>query len=157
MLKGLRTAIYHVGDLDRAKGWYGEVLGKEPYFDEPFYVGFDVGGFELGLQPDEGGAPRSSTGVVAYWGVDDAEAALARLLELGATGRSKRPGRGGGYPARLRSRPVRQRLRHHREPALLARGRVGVTPNYPAPFCYASRVPDDAFREPVGDRCESRQ
>jgi predicted enzyme related to lactoylglutathione lyase len=62
--------------------------GKEPYFDEPFYVGFDVGGFELGLQPDEGGAPRSSTGVVAYWGVDDAEAALARLLELGATGRS---------------------------------------------------------------------
>ena len=88
MLKGLRTAIYHVGDLDRAKGWYGEVLGKEPYFDEPFYVGFDVGGFELGLQPDEAGAPRSSTGVVAYWGVDDAEAALARLLELGATGRS---------------------------------------------------------------------
>jgi predicted enzyme related to lactoylglutathione lyase len=88
MLKGLRTAIYHVGDLDRAKGWYGEVLGKEPYFDEPFYVGFDVGGFELGLQPDEDGAPRSSTGVVVYWGVDDAEAALARLLELGATGRS---------------------------------------------------------------------
>ena len=88
MLEGLRTAIYHVGDLDRAKGWYGEVLGKEPYFDEPFYVGFDVGGFELGLQPDEGGAPRSSTGVVAYWGVDDAEAALGRLLELGATGRS---------------------------------------------------------------------
>jgi predicted enzyme related to lactoylglutathione lyase len=88
MLKGLRTAIYHVGDLDRAKGWYGEVLGKEPYFDEPFYVGFDVGGFELGLQPDEGGAPRSSTGVVAYWGVEDAEAALARLLELGARGRS---------------------------------------------------------------------
>jgi predicted enzyme related to lactoylglutathione lyase len=40
------------------------------------------------LQPDEDGAPRSSTGVVVYWGVDDAEAALARLLELGATGRS---------------------------------------------------------------------
>ena len=63
------------------------MLGKEPYFDEPFYVGFDVGSFELGLQPDEGEAPRSGTGVIAYWGVDDAEAALARLLELGATGR----------------------------------------------------------------------
>jgi predicted enzyme related to lactoylglutathione lyase len=87
VLQGLRTVIYKVGDLERAKGWYGEVLGKEPYFDEPFYVGFDVGGFELGLQPDEGGAPRSATGVVAYWGVDDAEVALARLLELGATGR----------------------------------------------------------------------
>lgn len=87
MLQGLRTAIYHVDDLERAKGWYGEVLGEAPYFDEPFYVGFNVGGFELGLQPDEGGVPRSSTGVTAYWGVDDAEAALARLLELGATGR----------------------------------------------------------------------
>ena len=71
MLQGLRTVIYHVDDLERAKGWYGEVLGKEPYFDEPFYVGFDVGGFELGLQPDEGDAPRSGTGVIAYWGVQD--------------------------------------------------------------------------------------
>jgi predicted enzyme related to lactoylglutathione lyase len=88
VLQGLRTAIYNVDDLERAKGWYGEVLGKEPYFDEPFYVGFDVGGFELGLQPDEGGSTQSSTGVVAYWGVEDAEAALARLLDLGATGRS---------------------------------------------------------------------
>ena len=83
MLHGLRTVIYHVGDIERAKGWYSEVLGKEPYFDEPFYVGFDVGGFELGLQPD-GSTSRSNTGVVAYWGVDDADAALARLLELGA-------------------------------------------------------------------------
>jgi predicted enzyme related to lactoylglutathione lyase len=84
MLHGLRTVIYHVEDLGRAKGWYAEVLGKEPYFDEPFYIGFDVGGFELGLLPDEGGASRSGTGVIAYWGVDDADAALARLLELGA-------------------------------------------------------------------------
>ena len=84
MLHGLRTVIYHVEDLGRAKGWYAEVLGKEPYFDEPFYVGFDVGGFELGLLPDEGGSSRSGTGVIAYWGVDDADAALARLLELGA-------------------------------------------------------------------------
>jgi predicted enzyme related to lactoylglutathione lyase len=88
MFNGLRTVIYHVGDLDRAKEWYGVVLGIRPYFDEPFYVGFDVGGFELGLQPDEPGAPRASTGVVAYWGVDDADAAFGRLLELGATGHS---------------------------------------------------------------------
>ena len=88
MFRGLRTAIYNVGDIDRAKEWYGVVLGIRPYFDEPFYVGFDVGGFELGLQPDEPGGPRASTGVVAYWGVDDADAAFGRLLELGATGHS---------------------------------------------------------------------
>jgi predicted enzyme related to lactoylglutathione lyase len=84
MFLGLRTVIYHVGDLHRAKEWYGAVLGFGPYFDEPFYVGFEVGGFELGLQPDEPGVPRSSTGVTAYWGVEDAAASHARLVELGA-------------------------------------------------------------------------
>jgi predicted enzyme related to lactoylglutathione lyase len=82
---GLRTAIYFVGNLDRAKEWYGLVLGIRPYFDEPFYVGFNVGGFELGLQPDGPNVPCASTGVIAYWGVDDANAAVGRLLELGAT------------------------------------------------------------------------
>jgi predicted enzyme related to lactoylglutathione lyase len=84
MLQGLRTVIYQVDDLAAAKRWYADVLGIQPYFDEPFYVGFNVGGFELGLLPEEGEVSRSDTGVLAYWGVDDADAALARLLELGA-------------------------------------------------------------------------
>lgn len=49
---GLRTTIYPVTDLAKAKAWYSAVLGVKPYFDEPFYVGFNVGGFELGLDPD---------------------------------------------------------------------------------------------------------
>lgn len=81
MILGLRTAIYPVTDLIAAKAWYTDVLGKPPYFDEPFYVGFSVGGFELGLIPD--GTPGTS-GVQAYWGVDDAQAELKRLIELGA-------------------------------------------------------------------------
>lgn len=84
MLHGLRTAIYAVDDVEKAKEWYTEVLGVGPYFDELFYVGFDGGGFELGLQPDESDAPRSGAGVAVYWGVDDAKAAVERLLELGA-------------------------------------------------------------------------
>lgn len=81
---GLRTAIYPVEDLETAKSWYGAALGIPPYFDEPFYVGFSVGGFELGLQPAEGDLRPDSGGVIAYWGVPDADAARARLLELGA-------------------------------------------------------------------------
>lgn len=97
MILGLRTTIYRVGDMDRAKDWYGAVLGKGPYFDEPFYVGFDVGGFELGLQPPEAGYPASGgEGVVAYWGVEDADDAHARLLELGATERGGVQDVGGG-------------------------------------------------------------
>lgn len=49
---GLRTSIYHVTDISKAKEWYSAVLEIEPYFNEPFYVGFNVGGFELGLDPD---------------------------------------------------------------------------------------------------------
>ena len=81
---GLRTAIYHVGDLDEAKAWYGKVLETAPYFDEPFYVGFNIGGFELGLQPDLLVLRPGAGGAVAYWGVQDAGAAFQRLLELGA-------------------------------------------------------------------------
>ncbi|MGI9182211.1 MAG: VOC family protein [Longimicrobiaceae bacterium] len=84
MFKGLRTVIYQVDDLGRAKSWYATALGFEPYFDEPFYVGFNVGGFELGLLPADSGAHRGQGGVFAYWGVEDADAALRRLLELGA-------------------------------------------------------------------------
>jgi catechol 2,3-dioxygenase-like lactoylglutathione lyase family enzyme len=80
MILGLRTAVYPVSDLARGKAWYRGVLGCEPYFDEPFYVGFSVGGFELGLIPD--GEPGAA-GVRALWGVADAAAEMARLLALG--------------------------------------------------------------------------
>lgn len=80
MIQGLRTAVYPAPDLAAGKAWYSAVLGQQPYFDEPFYVGFSVGGFELGLVPD--GTP-GQTGSQVFWGVADATAELARLLALG--------------------------------------------------------------------------
>ena len=88
MIQGLRTAIYHAPDLARARDWYTTVLGFAPYFDQPFYVGFNVGGFELGLDPDPAGAPGGNAGAVVYWGVADAAEAWKRLLDLGATRRT---------------------------------------------------------------------
>lgn len=82
MLLGLRSAIYPVADLSRAKLWYEQVAGTKPYFDQPFYVGFNVGGFELGLVPD--GTPGVG-GPQPLWGVANAEAGFQRLLALGAT------------------------------------------------------------------------
>lgn len=82
MIKGLRTVTYPVGDLNRAKTWFAEVFACQPYFDEPFYVGFAVGGFELGLVPD--GTPGTG-GAVVFWGVDDIGAEVARIVALGAT------------------------------------------------------------------------
>ena len=88
MFQGLRTVIYHVSDLDQARAWYSSVLGIEPYFDQPFYVGFNVGGYELGLDPNMTGITSGIGGVGAYWGVSDCEAAFNRLLELGASAHS---------------------------------------------------------------------
>jgi len=84
---GLRTAIYHAPDLAKAKAWYSKILGIEPYFDQPFYVGFNIGGYELGLDPDPSAAAGPG-GVAVYWGVADANAALKHLLSLGATQRT---------------------------------------------------------------------
>ena len=80
MILGLRTAKYAAKDLAGAKAWYTMVLGFGPYFDEPFYVGFEVGGYELGIVPD--GEPGGSG--IAYWGVTNAAQAHERLLSLGA-------------------------------------------------------------------------
>ena len=96
MFLGLRTAIYHVDDINKGREWYSAMLGFGPYFDEPFYVGFNVGGYELGLQPSEGQSGTKAEGAVAYWGVEDAEAALQRVLELGATKNEDVQDVGGG-------------------------------------------------------------
>lgn len=93
---GLRTVIYKVADLDRAKSWYRKALGIDPYFDEPYYVGFNVGGYELGLDPDTSSGKPGPGGVVAYWGVENAEKALARLQEAGAKVHSGLQDVGGG-------------------------------------------------------------
>src|SRR2546430_17654639 len=83
MIQGLRTAIYPTPDLARGKQWYRQVLGRDPYFDEPFYVGFSAGGFELGLFPD---GEAGVAGGQVFWAFPDAEAELARLPALGAAG-----------------------------------------------------------------------
>ena len=83
-LHTLRSCIYQVDDLVRAKEFYREALGKEPYFDEPYYVGFDVDGTELGLDPDVSKRPPGAGGTVAYWRVADINLAWQHLTAIGA-------------------------------------------------------------------------
>lgn len=79
---GLRTAIYKVSDIEAAKAWYTKAFQVEPYFDEPYYVGFSVGGYELGLQAEE---VSKGENVSVFWGVEDIAAEYKRFLECGAT------------------------------------------------------------------------
>lgn len=96
MLLGLRTVIYAAPNLTQTKEWYAKALGIEPYFDQPFYVGFSVGGYELGLMPDAKPADIIHTDTLTYWGVNDIEPVMAHWLNLGASTHSAIQDVGGG-------------------------------------------------------------
>ncbi len=81
--QGLRTLILKVPDLTKAKAWYSAALGVLPYFDEPFYVGFNVGGFEIGLDPDMSDV-TPGTNIETYLGVANINQAYKSLIEKGA-------------------------------------------------------------------------
>ena len=84
MIQGLATAIYRVTDIDRAKAWYAHAFQQAPYFDQPFYVGFNIGGYELGLDPDPSGGKTGPGGSVAYWRVPAIDDALRHFVSAGA-------------------------------------------------------------------------
>jgi predicted enzyme related to lactoylglutathione lyase len=84
MIAGLATVIYRVTDLDRAKAWYSSAFQQAPYFDQPFYVGFSIGGYELGLDPDPSGGKTGPGGSVAYWRVTSIDSAVAQFVASGA-------------------------------------------------------------------------
>ena len=84
MVHGLATVIYHVDDLTLAKAWYSKAFAATPYFDQPFYVGFNIAGYELGLDPDRTVAPSGRGGAVAYWRVAEIQPAIDHFVRAGA-------------------------------------------------------------------------
>jgi predicted enzyme related to lactoylglutathione lyase len=91
---GIKTCIYPVKDLARAKTLYSKLLGVGPYADEAYYVGFRVGDQEIGLDPN--GHNQGMTGPVGYWHVDDIEESLQSLLDAGAQVHQEIKDVGGG-------------------------------------------------------------
>lgn len=77
----IRSLVIPVSDLAAAKAVYGALLGA-PHTDEAYYVGYNVNGFEIGLNPAGGGG-----GPVTYADVDDLDATREALLAAGATER----------------------------------------------------------------------
>ncbi|HEX8004902.1 MAG TPA: VOC family protein [Trebonia sp.] len=108
MLRGLATITFHADDLAAAVDWYVELLGIEPYFRRPgpdgrsAYVAFRIGDHqqELGLL-DRRFSPHSQLsgpgGAVAFWHVDNLDAAIERLLAMGAKEYEPKTDRGEGF------------------------------------------------------------
>ncbi len=79
MNQGVTTVIYPVKDITQAKALYKALLGVEPYADEAYYVGFKVGGQDIGLDPN-----GHKAGMTAYYQVSDIKKSLQSLLDTGA-------------------------------------------------------------------------
>lgn len=80
-LLGLRTLIYPSNDLAADIEWWTKQLGYGPYFNEPFYAGFEVAGYELGLDPNA----DMTEGPRTYFGAENVETAVDELLNNGCT------------------------------------------------------------------------
>lgn len=94
MKQGMQLFVYPVRDIARAKALYRELLGVEPYADQPYYVGFRTGDQEIGLDPN--GHASGLTGPVGYVEVDDIQGRLRSLVEAGARERKGVTDVGGG-------------------------------------------------------------
>ena len=78
----IATLVQNVSDLDAATTLWRTMLDTEPHTTTAYYVGFNVGGLEIGLAPagpDGPGAP------VPFTGVADLDAAVAAMTGVGAT------------------------------------------------------------------------
>ena len=79
MNQGVKTIIYPVKDMARAKAQFSALLGVEPYADQPYYVGFKVGDQDIGLVPN-----RNNPGMTAFYHVDNIKQTLQSLVESGS-------------------------------------------------------------------------
>src|SRR3981189_3134547 len=82
--RGAYTIKYAVPDLAAAKAFYTKAAGVAPYFDEPFYAGFNINGYDRRLDPDLSVARNGPGGTIAYWWLAEIAAAFAHMKQVGA-------------------------------------------------------------------------
>lgn len=82
MNKGIKTIIYPVSDINTAKAFYANLTGSTPSVDQPYYVQFNIGDLDIGLDPNA--AKKGITMPVVFYQVDDIQVALQSLLDAGA-------------------------------------------------------------------------
>jgi predicted enzyme related to lactoylglutathione lyase len=77
--EGIKTVIYPVSDLAKAKAMFSAVLGTAPVMDEPYYAQFQAGDQAIGLDPN-----GHRSGAVGYFHVGDIKAIVQALVQVGA-------------------------------------------------------------------------
>ncbi len=77
------SIVIPVEDIATATAFYTTAFGVAPHTDTPYYVGFNLDGQEVALNPN-GGADKM-TGPVVYWNTDDLAAKVAEVEAAGGT------------------------------------------------------------------------
>ena len=75
------TIVIPAADLAAATAFYKVAWAAEPHTETPYYVGFNLDGQEIGLNPH--GEHEHMTGPVVYWKTDDLEAKVAEVEAAG--------------------------------------------------------------------------
>ena len=90
----MKTVLYPVKDLERAKAMFTLLIGAEPHADAPYYVGFSASGAEIGLLPS--GHAQGMSGPEPFFDVGDLVGTLAALTAAGAERLQEPTDVGGG-------------------------------------------------------------
>jgi predicted enzyme related to lactoylglutathione lyase len=78
-LKDVSLIVYSTADMDKAKRFFRELIGADPYVDGAPYVGYKAGDMEIGL------VPKGNAAGLAYWTVDDIATSVKALVAAGGT------------------------------------------------------------------------
>ena len=78
-MKDVTLITYPVTDMAKAKRFFRELIGADPYADSPYYVGYKSGNVEIGL------VPNKEQGALAFWTVGDIAASVKALEAAGGT------------------------------------------------------------------------
>ena len=77
------TIVIPTPDLAAATAFYKTAWETDPHSETPYYVGFNLDGQEIGLNPND--ERDGMTGPVVYWMTDDLEAKVAQVEAAGGT------------------------------------------------------------------------
>jgi predicted enzyme related to lactoylglutathione lyase len=84
MVQGVANVWLPVQDMERAVGFYRDVLGLDVEMQSPEWTELEAGGLSIGLNAREPQGARADGGAVISFRTDDIEGEVERLTGRGA-------------------------------------------------------------------------
>jgi len=92
---GLKSHIVRTSNIQTVSDWYEQVFQTKPYFQNEWYIGFEIAGYEFWIYKADIEAVKNHS-INIYWGVEDINGEYERIIWLGATSLCEIVDVGGG-------------------------------------------------------------